>query len=86
MLADAVGGEIASALVAAIFLVSAAAISVQRLHDTGDSGAWLLVLLIPVLGPIWLLLKLLRRGVPGTNRYGADPGNRLDYFKVDTSK
>ena len=86
MLADAVAGPVATALVAGAFLVSAAAIFVQRLHDTGDSSAWLLVLLLPVAGPIWLLLKLLRRGAPGPNRYGADPGNRLDYLKVDTSK
>lgn len=85
MLADAAGGPVASAIIAGVFLVSAAAISVQRLHDTGDSGAWLLVLLIPVVGPVWLLLKLLRRGVPGPNRYGPDSGNRLDYLKVDIS-
>lgn len=86
LLVDAVAGPVAAALVAGAFLVSAMAISVQRLHDAGDSSAWLLVLLLPVVGPIWLLLKLLRRSVSGPNRYGADPGNRLDYLKVDTSK
>jgi len=86
MLAEALMGPVAAAIAAAVFLVSAAAISAQRLHDTGDSGSWLLVLLLPVVGPIWLILKLMRRGIPGPNRYGADPGNRLDYLKVDTSK
>ncbi|RFP15913.1 MULTISPECIES: DUF805 domain-containing protein [unclassified Duganella] len=86
MLADAAAGPVASAIVAGVFLASTAAISVQRLHDTGDSGAWLFVALIPVAGPIWLLLKLLRRGVPGPNRYGPDSSNRLDYLKVDISR
>jgi len=86
MLADAAGGQVAAAVIAGVFLLSAAAISAQRLHDAGESAAWLLVLLIPVVGPVWLLLKLLRPSVPGPNRYGADPGNRLDYLKVDIRK
>ncbi len=86
MLADALGGQLAAAIVVGIYLFSVAAISIQRLHDTSVSGAWLLILAIPVLGPVWLLLKLLRRSVPGPNRFGADPANRMDYLKVDISR
>ena len=56
----------------------------KRLHDRGRSAWWLIVLLIPVLGPLWLAIELaLRRGTPGENQYGADPLERhYDYLTV----
>ena len=62
----------------------AAALAVKRLHDRGSSAWWLLIVLIPILGPLWLLITLLfRAGSPGENHYGDDP--RLfdaDYLTV----
>ncbi|MDR0352489.1 MAG: DUF805 domain-containing protein [Opitutaceae bacterium] len=50
------------------------ALQVRRLHDTGHSGWMLLVALIPIAGPIWLLVLLLfARGDLGENRYGPPP-------------
>lgn len=86
MLAQAVAGETGAALFAALFIWCAAAVSVKRLHDIGRSGWFLLVLAIPVLGPLWLALQLCKRGVDGRNRYGSDPMARMDYLKVDISK
>ena len=44
------------------------------MRDRGKSPAWLLVALIPVLGPLWLCVDLgLLRGTPGENQYGPDP-------------
>jgi uncharacterized membrane protein YhaH (DUF805 family) len=56
----------------------------RRLHDRDKSAAWLLLLLVPLLGPAWLLLELsLLRGSPGTNRHGPDPrAPDVDYLKV----
>ncbi len=79
-------GEWGSALVSALFLWSALAMSAQRLHDTGNSGWLLLWLCLPVLGPIWLVIQLLRRGVEGSNRFGDDPATRADYLKVDIAE
>jgi uncharacterized membrane protein YhaH (DUF805 family) len=52
----------------------AIATAVKRLRDRARAPAWLLVSLVPVLGPLWLLVELgLLRGTPGENQYGADP-------------
>jgi len=52
----------------------ALAAMVKRMRDRGKSPAWLLIALIPVLGPLWLFLDLgLLRGTPGENQYGPDP-------------
>jgi uncharacterized membrane protein YhaH (DUF805 family) len=51
-----------------------AASAVKRMHDRGKSPAWLLIALIPILGPLWLFIELgLRKGNSGENQYGPDP-------------
>ncbi len=57
----------------------------RRIHDTGRSAVWLLTLLIPLAGFVWLVARLFfRRGNPGDNQYGADPRPvRPDYLVVD---
>ncbi len=54
-------------------LLPALAVSVRRLHDTGRSGWFLLIMLIPFVGPIWLLVLMCLDGTPGENKYGANP-------------
>lgn len=73
-------------LFAAVFLYGAVTLSAQRLHDIGRSAWALLLLLIPVLGPLWVLFQLARAGATGANRYGADPAMRSGYHVVDVSK
>ena len=47
---------------------------VRRLHDRNYAGWWLLALLIPVAGAVWLVWQLaLRRGLGQPNRWGDDP-------------
>jgi uncharacterized membrane protein YhaH (DUF805 family) len=51
-----------------------AAAAVKRMRDRGRSPLWFLVVLIPVLGPLWLFIELgLRKGTSGENHYGPDP-------------
>ncbi len=58
------------------------ATAVKRLHDTGRSGRYLLLILVPVLGPLVLIWFLgFRRGNPERNPYGEVPGAAPDYFK-----
>ena len=48
-------------------------VTVRRLHDTGKSGWTLLLGLVPLIGPILLLVFLLTDGDRGDNAYGPDP-------------
>lgn len=49
------------------------AVSIRRLHDTGRSGWWLLIFLIPLIGAIVLLIFMLQDSTPGGNIYGENP-------------
>jgi uncharacterized membrane protein YhaH (DUF805 family) len=63
-----------------------ASLLVRRLHDRGRSAPYLLWVLLPVLGPLWLLIDLgFRQGTPGDNQYGPDPlVVNVDYLRVNT--
>ena len=52
-------------------LIPSIAVGVRRLHDTGRSGWWLLIGLIPVLGSIVLIVFFVLDSEPGENAYGA---------------
>ncbi len=50
------------------------AIAVKRYHDRDESGWWSLIGLVPLIGPIWLLIALgLRSGTDGENSFGPEP-------------
>ena len=49
------------------------AVSVRRLHDIGKSGWFILISLIPFIGPIWLLVLMCTDSEPGENDYGPNP-------------
>lgn len=86
MFADWAFGSPGASFFAFVFVWCGAAVSAQRLHDRGLSGWWLLVLLLPVIGPIWLALQLLRAGDAGVNAYGDNPAVRGDYLQVDIAR
>lgn len=48
-------------------------VSIRRLHDTGRSGWWLLLGLLPVIGLIVLFAFYVTDSESGTNEYGANP-------------
>jgi len=54
-------------------LIPGLAVSVRRLHDVGKSGWFMFVVLIPIAGPIWLLVLLVTDSLPGNNEYGINP-------------
>ncbi|MCD6594881.1 DUF805 domain-containing protein [bacterium] len=49
------------------------AVSVRRLHDIGKSGWFILISLIPFIGPIWLLVLMCTDSESGENDYGTNP-------------
>jgi len=57
------------------------AVAVRRLHDTGKSGWYYFVQLIPGIGGIWLMALLCTDGDPGINQYGGDP--KSHYIDID---
>lgn len=48
------------------------AVGVRRLHDTGRSGWWLLIGMVPLLGLV-LIYFLVLDSEPGDNPYGPNP-------------
>lgn len=69
----AVGIEAARLGYGVVVLLPALAVGARRLHDTGLSGWWLLVGVLPVVGIFVLVFLLARAGTPGDNRYGPPP-------------
>ena len=68
------GGMGILGLVASLgLLVPALAVSVRRLHDSGRSGWWILIGLIPLVGIILLIVWYVNKGEDGPNRFGANP-------------
>ena len=53
-------------------LLPSYAVTVRRLHDTGKSGWWLLLMFVPF-GNIILLIFCLIDSTPGPNQYGENP-------------
>ena len=49
-------------------------VSVRRLHDTDKSGWFLLLVLVPYIGPIILLILFCWPGSSGDNRFGPPHG------------
>lgn len=71
-------GFIPFGLYAVVSIIPYFAVLVRRLHDSGKSGWYYFVRIIPLVGPIWLLVLLCTDGDNGTNQYGNDPKNFYD--------
>ena len=60
-------------LYALALLIPGLAVAVRRLHDVGKSGWMFLIVLIPLVGPIWLLVLFCTDGQQGNNKWGQNP-------------
>jgi uncharacterized membrane protein YhaH (DUF805 family) len=57
-----------------VMLYPAIVVNIKRFHDRNKSGWWVLIVLIPFVGALWLLIECgFLRGTAGQNRFGADP-------------
>ena len=66
-------GPITAVIYLAMFWPSIA-VSVKRLHDRDKSGWFMLIMLIPIIGFIWIFVLVgFLRGTQGPNRFGDDP-------------
>ncbi|TVP88660.1 MAG: DUF805 domain-containing protein [Pseudomonadaceae bacterium] len=65
-------GGILTLIFALGMLVPCIAIAARRLHDTGRTGWWQLIALIPIIGTIVLIVFLVLDS-EGDNQYGPNP-------------
>lgn len=79
-------GFILYILYALAMLVPSLAVIVRRLHDVGKSGWFYFISLIPLVGPIWLIVLFCTEGDSGPNQYGEDPkANYNEFNDIGTS-
>lgn len=68
-----VGMGLLSGLYWLAVLLPSIAVTVRRLHDTGRSGWWLLLVFVPLIGGIIVLVFMLLDSQPGQNQHGPNP-------------
>lgn len=54
-------------------LIPSIAVGVRRLHDTDRTGWWLLIVLIPLIGPIVFIIFAVQDSKAEENQYGPNP-------------
>ena len=65
---------VAVALFGVVMALANLAAHVRRWHDRDKSGWWILIGLIPIVGPIWSVVECgFLDGTPGPNRFGPSP-------------
>ncbi|MFF5973590.1 DUF805 domain-containing protein [Streptomyces sp. NPDC012769] len=69
----ALGIQLLSLIYVLAVLIPNLAVSVRRLHDTGRSGWWILIGLIPLVGFIVLLVFYASEGEREQNAHGPNP-------------
>jgi len=74
----AIKNAVLGVIVALALLLPSLAVTVRRLHDTGRSGWWILIGLIPFVGAIVLLVFECQDSQPGANNYGPSPKGGVD--------
>jgi uncharacterized membrane protein YhaH (DUF805 family) len=68
-----IGTGVLGVLYAFAVLLPSMAVGARRLHDTGRTGWWLLIGLVPLVGLIILIIFFVQDSDPGDNNYGPNP-------------
>ena len=66
-------GAVVSGLYSLAVLLPGFGVFVRRMHDTGRTGWWWLIVFIPIIGALVLLVFCCLEGDRGDNQYGPDP-------------
>ncbi len=56
-----------------VMLIPSITVTIRRLHDVNKNVRSFLLLLIPLVGPIWFLVLMAKDSDSGQNQYGANP-------------
>jgi uncharacterized membrane protein YhaH (DUF805 family) len=67
------GYGVLTGLYSLFIIIPSLAVAVRRLHDTGRSGWWLLIGLIPLVGFIVLIVFFVLDSQEGSNNWGPNP-------------
>ena len=68
------GGGAIWGILGLLFFWISLAVAVKRWHDRNKTGWWVLIVLVPVIGPLWYLVECgFLKGTTGPNIYGPDP-------------
>lgn len=70
---ETTGQGVLGALWSLFILLPSLAVFVRRLHDTGRSGWWFWILLVPLIGVIVILVFMCIDSQNEENQYGANP-------------
>ncbi|WP_212743394.1 DUF805 domain-containing protein [Shimia litoralis] len=62
--------EYTSFLVSLVTFIPSLMVTIRRLHDTGRSGFWWFIVLIPFVGPLILLVFMILPSMPDDNIHG----------------
>ena len=62
-------------------LIPFLAVGVRRLHDTGRSGWWMLIGVIPIIGAIVLLIFMIQDSQLMDNQYGPNPKREITAYQ-----
>lgn len=54
-------------------IVPILAVMIRRLHDTGRSGWWWFIQIVPIIGSIIFLVFMVQDSQAGDNKYGPNP-------------
>lgn len=75
-----IGVQLFQWVLALAVLLPSLAVAVRRLHDTGKSGWWLLIALVPLVGFIVLLVFFTADSDRQPNRWGPSPKYRIGAY------
>ena len=65
--------QILTIVLSLALLLPSIAVGVRRLHDLGKPGWWYLMVIVPIVGPIALLILFCMPGEYKTNAFGPKP-------------
>ncbi|MEZ9567200.1 DUF805 domain-containing protein [Vibrio artabrorum] len=67
------GGGLLGGIYGIFIFLPSLALTVRRIHDTGRSGYWAFLLLVPLVGLLVILFFALTDSNSGSNEYGGSP-------------
>lgn len=81
---DNTSGGLVNTLVGLVLFLPSLAVGVRRLHDTGRSGWWILIGLIPIIGWIILIVWFCTDST-SDNQYGPNPKGAPGTYQPPTT-